>query len=141
MFQSNYLKDYLDHQLTKVYNESAYWRRFYLKTSNLKGARHRSDTERGSEDEVQTHTYSRSNMLAVHKCHKSYYSCIPIIDTPFVKFRWVNLGYTSWDKKGKNLADSTVFFMKCVTSLSLPSLLPFSVDLRWPIAITASKEP
>ena len=25
--------------------------------------------------------------------------------------------------------------MKCVTGLSLPSLLPFSVDLRWPIGI------
>lgn len=29
------MKDYLDHELTKVYNESAYWRRFYIKTSNL----------------------------------------------------------------------------------------------------------
>ena len=30
---------------------------------------------------------------------------------------------------------STVFFMNSVTGLSLSSLLPFSVDLRWPIGI------
>ena len=35
-----------------------------------------------------------------------------------LKFRWVNLEYTSWDKKGKNLADS-IFSMREVNRVQL----------------------
>ena len=57
--QSTYMNDYVDHQLTQVYNENAFWQRFYLKSldeKNFKDMRRISNAIAKMKDElIPTH--------------------------------------------------------------------------------------